>query len=218
MTTELCKMDLFDVIAEKGPITNENLVKYLFTEICNGVNALHTEAKFAHCDIKLENVLIDQDFKLKLCDFGFAQEVHKEIVTKYGTESYIAPEIENRASGETYKGVQADIFSLGVLLFIFTFGAPPFNRATPMDRNYAIFLRKKEMFFKVHPSVKKYIAKNGPVSETLIDLLTSMLSSDLTVRPVSVQQLLEHSFFENGDKIDAEELQAEFQQLVADVE
>ena len=72
MTTELCKMDLFDVIAEKGPIKTEKLVKYLFTEISNGLNALHTEAKYAHCDVKLENVLIDSDYKLKLCDFGFA--------------------------------------------------------------------------------------------------------------------------------------------------
>ena len=65
-------MDLFDVIAEKGPIKTEKLVKYLFTEISNGLNALHTEAKYAHCDVKLENVLIDSDYKLKLCDFGFA--------------------------------------------------------------------------------------------------------------------------------------------------
>lgn len=72
------------------------------------------------------------------------------------------------------------------MLFIFKFGAPPFNRASPLDRNYSIFLRKTEMFFKVHPSVKKYIAKNGPVCEKFIDLLTSMLSSDLGKRPVSV--------------------------------
>ena len=214
MTTELCRMDLFDVISENGPIKTEKLTKYIFTEISNGLNALHTEAKHAHCDVKLENVLIDSDYKLKLCDFGFAQEVHKDILTKYGTESYIAPEIETRKEGETYKGVQADVFSLGVLLFIFTFGAPPFSRASPNDRNFAIFLRKNELFFKVHPSVKKYIAKNGPVSESLIDLLTSMLSSDLEKRPVSVQQVLEHAFFQNGEKFDATECHEEFKQLV----
>ena len=65
--------------------------------------------------------------------------------------------------GQTYKGVQADILSLGVILFIFKFGAPPFNRASPTDRNFGIFLRKNECFWKMHPSVKKYIAKNGPL-------------------------------------------------------
>jgi len=104
------------------------------------------------------------------------------------------------------------------LLFIFVFGAPPFSRASPLDRNYAIFLRKTELFWKVHPSVKRYIAKNGPVSEPLTDLLTSMLSSDLTKRPVSVKEVLEHAFFQNGDKIDTKELHEEFKQLVQDIE
>ena len=160
---ELCKSDLFDFIASKGTLESESLIRYLFTQICNGVDVLHTKALYAHLDIKLENILIGNDFKLKLCDFGFAQEVQADISTKYGTESYIAPEIENRQPGQTYKGVQADILSLGVILFIFKFGAPPFNRASPTDRNFGIFLRKNECFWKMHPSVKKYIAKNGPL-------------------------------------------------------
>jgi len=163
-------------------------------------------------------VLVDSDYKLKLCDFGFAQEIHKDIATKFGTESYIAPEIESRQPGQTYKGIQADIFSLGVLLFIFKFGAPPFNRASPLDRNYAIFLRKSQMFFKVHPSIKKYIAKHGQPEETLIDLLTSMLSPDLSKRPVSVQEVLNHPFFASGDKTTSEELDEEFRSMVTSIQ
>ena len=41
MTMELCKQDLFDLIATKGQITNEPLAKYLFKQVCNGVEALH---------------------------------------------------------------------------------------------------------------------------------------------------------------------------------
>ena len=100
------------------------------------------------------------------------------------------------------------------MLFIFTFGAPPFNSASVRDRNFAIFLRKSELFFKVHPSVKKYIAKNGPVNESLIDLLASMLSTDLEKRPASVQKVLEHDFFQNGEKIDTTECHEEFKKLV----
>ena len=66
--------------------------------------------------------------------------------------------------------------------------------------------------------MKKYIAKNGPVSESLIDLLTSMLSPDLEKRPVSVQQVLEHAFFQNGEKIDTTECHEEFKQLVQKIE
>ena len=190
------------------------MVRYLFNQICSGIEALHTTSKHAHLDIKLENVLIGNDYKLKLCDFGFAQDVETDIITKYGTESYIAPEIENRRPGESYKGVQADIFSLGVILFIFHFGAPPFTRASPMDRNYSIFTRKTDMFFKVHPSVKKHIAKNGPLDETLIDLLTSMFASDLTTRPVSVQEVLAHPYFTKGVEFSEEDLNEQFKSLV----
>ena len=104
------------------------------------------------------------------------------------------------------------------MLFIFKFGAPPFNRATTMDRNYAIFLRKTELFFKVHPSVKKYIAKHGQVDESLLDLLTSMLSSDLSKRPVSVQEVLDHAYFTNGDKLDTENLDEEFKSMVENID
>ena len=190
MTTELCKQDLFDLIASKGPAQNEPLVKYIFSQICEGVSALHNTTGYAHLDIKLENVLIGKDYKLKLCDFGFAQDVSERITKKYGTESYMAPEIESRAQGETYMGVPADIFSLGVILFIITFGAPPFSRTVPSDRNFNIFLRNKECFWKMHPSVRKYVNKSGPVNPQLIDLLTSMLSTDIDSRPESVQSIL----------------------------
>jgi len=60
-------------------------------------------------------------------------------------------------------------------------------------------MRKTECFWKMHPSVKKYIAKNGPLDEQLMDLLTSMLSADLNVRPVSVEKVLEHPYFTNDE-------------------
>ena len=98
----------------------------------------------------------------------------------------MAPEVEQRSQGETYMGIPADIFSLGVILFIITFGAPPFSRTLPGDRNFNIFLRNKECFWRMHPSVKKYVTKSGPVNPKLIDLLTNMLSADITARPESV--------------------------------
>ena len=159
MTTELCKQDLFDLIAGTGQAKTESMAKYIFKQICNGVGALHNTTGYAHLDLKLENILIGKDYKLKLCDFGFAQDVNERITKKYGTESYMAPEIEQRSQGETYMGIPADIFSLGVILFIITFGAPPFSRTLPGDRNFNIFLRNKECFWKMHPSVKKYVAK-----------------------------------------------------------
>ena len=143
--------------------------------------------------------MISKDYKLKLCDFGFAQGVNERITKRYGTESYMAPEVESNVQ-LNYMGISADVFSLGVILFIITFGAPPFTRAVPSDRNFNIFMRNKDCFWKMHPSVKKYVAKAGEVNPKLIDLLTSMLSADIGTRPESVKSILEHAFFEDSEE------------------
>ena len=66
----------------------------------------------------------------------------------------------------------------------------------------------------MHPSVKKYVTKSGPVNPKLIDLLTNMLSADITARPESVQNVLQHAFFEEAEDICQETLEQEFRNLV----
>ena len=70
----------------------------------------------------------------------------------------------------------------------------------------------------MHPSVKKYIAQNGPLNEELVDLLTSMLSADLQKRPESVEQVLSHPYFTQSETADSEVLMEEFKALVGDRE
>ena len=120
---------LFELIERTGGISDDNLLRYLFLQICDGLQAVHIKARYAHLDLKLENILIGNDFKLKLCDFGSACHVDRDLVKKYGTEAYNAPEIEDREGNKSYKGIQADIYSLGIILFTMKFGKPPFNIA-----------------------------------------------------------------------------------------
>ena len=70
---------------------------------------------------------------MKICDFGFAHPVDELLDVGYGSENYMAPEIRRK---ELYRGGQADIFSLGVILFILSFGVPPFVKADMSDRLY----------------------------------------------------------------------------------
>ena len=92
-------------------------------------------------DFKLENILIGDDELLKICDFGFACSVDELIRKKIGTEGYIAPEVHNVKDYLPYTGITADIFSLGIVMFMLAFGTPPIHMATNNDPNYRILKR-----------------------------------------------------------------------------
>ena len=77
-----------------------------------------------HRDLKLENLLVDQDMNIKFVDFGFATNKNIDSLTEFrGTQSYMAPEIRK---GEIYDGRSTDIFSMGVILFTLVIGYFPF--------------------------------------------------------------------------------------------
>lgn len=47
----------------------------------------------AHLDIKIENILFDQDYNIKMCDFGFSESVSTRLYEANGTQAYMAPEM-----------------------------------------------------------------------------------------------------------------------------
>jgi len=131
----------------------------VFVTICRqlikGLQAMHEKAGYAHMDIKLENILINDDGSLKFCDFGFSAPVDSEITQKIGTPIYMAPEVHT-TNMKSCQARPTDIFSLGVLFFILAFGAPPFRAAVKNDI-YFNFLDTKPGntdFFKYHPHTK----------------------------------------------------------------
>ena len=106
----------------------------------DAVEYMHTR-RVVHRDLKLENILIDEQLNLKIADFGFACYKSIDSLRSYrGTMTYMAPEIKE---GKQYKGTQVDMFSLGVILFIIVQGIFPFKEARKEEYFYSLLLQGK---------------------------------------------------------------------------
>jgi serine/threonine protein kinase len=116
--------ELFDYIVAKGKL-EECEARRLFRGMLEAVQYCHNR-DFVHRDLKPENFLLDEEYRVKLIDFGFSHHndmnhMHK---TYCGSPAYAAPEM---LAGQTYKGALADVWSLGVILFSMICGFLPFD-------------------------------------------------------------------------------------------
>lgn len=130
---EYCeKDDLFAYVKSGVTRGNLKLCRSLFYQILLGVAHLHDQCGLSHSDLKLENIVLSGDtYTPKLIDFAFSEQ--GLISNTRGTEQYLAPEQTAcmQAKGKMlYDGKQADVFSLGILLFTMYFGMPPFKQNT----------------------------------------------------------------------------------------
>nr|KAG5710810.1 hypothetical protein BaRGS_026961 [Batillaria attramentaria] len=86
-------MDLFEFI-DRNPRLDEPLISYIFRQTVAGVSYLHSQ-NIVHRDIKDENIIIDENFRIKLIDFGAAAYMSegKLFGTFCGTIEYCSPEV-----------------------------------------------------------------------------------------------------------------------------
>jgi serine/threonine protein kinase len=118
-------------IKETGPL-EEEIVRFYAYQIVHAVKHIH-DCGFAHLDLKLENLLLDEFFNAKVADFGWAVNVKETwgfTGHKRGTYIYMPPEIADLSEGEEYDAYAADMYSLGVTLFIMLTGKIPKKKAS----------------------------------------------------------------------------------------
>lgn len=129
-------MDLFEFI-DREPKLDEPLVSYIFRQLVAAVAYLDSLG-IVHRDLKDENVIIDESYRAKLIDLGSAAYYDPEraaFTTFCGTIEYASPEI---LLGNRYRGPEAEVWSLGVLLFTLQFGEAPFQ--TPEETMEAAYV------------------------------------------------------------------------------
>lgn len=105
-------------------ISEENARK-IIKQVLKALYYCHSR-NVTHRDIKLENVIVSDDFKVKLIDFGFSTciPVEKRVRMFCGTPSYMAPEIVKKIE---YCGPPVDIWATGVLFYVLLSGKFPFR-------------------------------------------------------------------------------------------
>ncbi|XP_023578007.1 PAS domain-containing serine/threonine-protein kinase [Octodon degus] len=116
-------LDLFAFI-DQHPSLDEPLASYIFRQLVSAVGYLRSKG-IIHRDIKDENIVIAEDFTIKLIDFGSAAylERGKLFYTFCGTIEYCAPEV---LMGNPYRGPELEMWSLGVTLYTLIFEENPF--------------------------------------------------------------------------------------------
>ncbi|KAF9896842.1 hypothetical protein BX616_006656 [Lobosporangium transversale] len=117
--------DLFECIEHHSKFS-ESQARMIFKQIVDCVYYLNSRG-ICHRDIKDENIVIDNDFVVKLIDFGSAVIIPpqgKVFDRFYGTINYASPEI---LKGEKYRAESAEIWSMGILLYTILYGEVPFN-------------------------------------------------------------------------------------------
>lgn len=104
---------------------------------------LHESKGVAYRDLKPENLLLDADGHIKLVDFGFGKILgNRETYTLCGTPEYLAPEVI-QSKGHT---TAVDWWALGVLLYEFLTGVPPFRHPTNALEIYKQIIHKPVTF------------------------------------------------------------------------
>ncbi|KPM08452.1 serine/threonine-protein kinase SIK3-like protein [Sarcoptes scabiei] len=129
LVTEYCQGgELFEQLVNKGRLS-ENNSRFYFNQIIDAVQYLHMNG-IVHRDLKAENLLLSSDYKrVKLADFGFSNYFSDQslLATWCGSPPYAAPEL---FEGKQYNGPKADIWSLGVVLYVLVCGSLPFDGNT----------------------------------------------------------------------------------------
>lgn len=110
---------LENLISEQGPLPVAEAVE-MFREICVGLSHAHGKGVL-HCDLKPANILLDQDHRPRLADFGQSR-LSSEQTPALGTLFYMAPEQADLAA---VPDVRWDVYALGAILHCMLVGEPP---------------------------------------------------------------------------------------------
>ncbi len=125
---------LRDLLRERGRLSPQEALS-LLAPVLSALSAAHA-AGLVHRDVKPENVLLSDDGRVKVADFGLARAIAGRTATSattlIGTVAYLAPEQVTRGIADP----RSDVYAAGIVLFEMLTGRPPFDGETPISVAY----------------------------------------------------------------------------------
>lgn len=174
--------ELYLNLARHGPF-NTIVARRMFSQLTGAVAYAHMQ-QCAHRDLKLENVLLDNELNIKLGDFGFTRSYQAKSMldTVCGTEPYMAPELLLQ---KRYIPEAADVWSLGIIFYAILFGKLPFDEDNAAETRNRIINCEPDM--------------SGQAPDDLKDLIKKMLYKDPRQRPRCADLLRSECFGADGE-------------------
>ena len=180
---------LEDHLKQTGTMSVGEAVE-MFREIAMGLVHAHGKGVL-HCDLKPANILLDQDLKPRLADFGQSRLSHEQ-TPALGTLFYMAPE---QASMDAVPDARWDVYALGAILYCMLTGESPHrsdDAVSEIDSAPALDerLERYRTFIKNSPPLTAHRDVAG-VDRPLVDIIDQCLAYDPDDRFANVQSVLD---------------------------
>ncbi|KAF6198530.1 hypothetical protein GE061_008278 [Apolygus lucorum] len=185
--------ELYDYLS-KQKVLEESEARRIFRQIAMAVYYCHKH-QICHRDLKLENILLDEQGNAKIADFGLSNvfDSNRLLSTFCGSPLYASPEI---VKGIPYHGPEVDCWSLGVLLYTLVYGAMPFDGS-----NFKRLVRQI--------SAGEYFEPKVPSSAS--DLIRGLLTVKGTER-LDIAGVCQHIWMNEEGKVSCHRLAVELAQ------
>lgn len=209
LLTELAQYGDFLNLTMKKAFHSEAVIRTYFHQLIEGIEYLHSQG-IAHLDLKLDNLVLGSDFKLKIIDFDQAQSLKDSKPKCGGSANYRPPEVIDKRC----KNLGAvDVYSAGIILYTLIAREFPFHETIDSKgirlQHFSTFVKDKTKFWTLKAG---RLQDKDVFGDELIELLNEMLEYDAEKR-IKIEDIKKSKWYQ-GPVVDEEDLVAQMKEAV----